>query len=83
MEWAIMVVAIVLITTVGQIYRAKLKHGQGASIASLPDPDAARLREELKALKERIVVLERLATDSNSAISLDREIEKLRAPDRV
>jgi hypothetical protein len=36
----------------------------------------AQLRAELKGMKERLAVLERLATDNNS--SLDREIEKLR-----
>ena len=42
------------------------------------DPDADRLREEVKQLKERIAVLERLATDTNGAVALDREIETLR-----
>jgi hypothetical protein len=42
------------------------------------DADADRLRDEVKTLKDRIAVLERLATDNNSAITLDREIEKLR-----
>ena len=36
------------------------------------------LRSEIKELKERIAVLERLATDTHSAVALDREIEKLR-----
>ena len=37
------------------------------------------LRDELKAMKDRLAVLERLATDSNdSGARLDREIEKLR-----
>ena len=35
-----------------------------------------RLRDEVRALKDRIQVLERIATDSSS--SLDREIESLR-----
>lgn len=42
------------------------------------DPEAGRLREEVKGLKERIAVLERLATDTNRAVDLDREIDKLR-----
>lgn len=38
-----------------------------------------QLRDEMKGLKERIQVLERLATDDESdARRLDREIEKLR-----
>lgn len=42
------------------------------------DPEAGRLRDEVRSLKERIAVLERLATDTNRAVDLDREIEKLR-----
>lgn len=80
----ILVLGIVLITTIGRIYMAK--HGldrRGRRLASgLPDPvgsaEADRSREEIRALKERIAVLERLATDTNSAVALDREIEKLR-----
>jgi hypothetical protein len=37
-----------------------------------------RQRIEIRELKERIQVLERVITDTNSASSLDREIEKLR-----
>ncbi|WP_443019065.1 hypothetical protein [Sphingomonas sp.] len=35
-----------------------------------------RLKEEMKALKERVAVLERIATDRGSL--LDQEIERLR-----
>lgn len=42
--------------------------------------DTRRLRADVQALKDRIAVLERLATDRNSSDSfnLDLEIEKLR-----
>ncbi|WP_390902683.1 hypothetical protein [Sphingomonas oryzagri] len=40
------------------------------------DAENQRLREEVRALKDRIAVLERIATDSST--SLDREIEALR-----
>lgn len=40
------------------------------------DGEAARLREEVKMLKERIHVLERITTDREN--SLSREIEELR-----
>ena len=36
------------------------------------------LQAEIRALKERIQVLERIATDTNRAASLDEEIERLR-----
>lgn len=78
-----MVVAIVAIVTIGGIIRAKHKVGKdwkGNNVV-LHDPEAGRMREEIKALKDRIAVLERLATDETSA--LDREIEKLRERDRA
>lgn len=40
--------------------------------------DAAQIHAEIRALKERIIVLERVITDNSSAASLDREIERLR-----
>jgi hypothetical protein len=40
--------------------------------------EAAAMQSEIRQLKERIIVLERVITDTNSAASLDREIEKLR-----
>lgn len=43
-----------------------------------------RLRGEIRALKERIQVLERVVTDDQTSASrLDREIEKLRGKDNV
>ncbi len=52
-------------------YKSMHRRGDAAE-----DPDAARLREEVRTLKERIAVLERIATDKES--SLEREIERLR-----
>lgn len=78
-----MVVLIVAIVMIASVLRAKYRgnhHGRHSE-TTVRDPDADRLRDEVKQLKERIAVLERLATDSTS--SLDREIEKLRDRDRV
>lgn len=81
----IMVLGIVAITTFGRIYMAK--HGltrtgrrdaRHALVDTQPDPDAESMRVEIRTLKERIAVLERVITDTNSASALDREIEKLR-----
>lgn len=77
-----MVVLIVAIGAVASVLRAKYgirrdNKGNEYSIHQ-PQADATRMREEIKTLKERIAVLERLATDTNSAAALDREIEKLR-----
>lgn len=74
-----MVVLIVAIVTIGGMFRAR--HGgrrglRGETGAS--DAEAHQMREEIRALKERIAVLERVITDTNSTAALDREIEKLR-----
>lgn len=75
-----MVVAIVFIATVGSIIRAKHRVGKDwkGNDVSLGDPDSDRMKDEIVTLKDRIAVLERVITDTNSASSLDREIEKLR-----
>lgn len=82
-----MALGIVIVVTIGRVlsaryglpHRSRRERREGLmSQAALPDPDAERMREEIRTLKERIAVLERLATDTNSAAALDREIEKLR-----
>tara|TARA_R110000824_G_scaffold119672_2_gene273850 strand:- start:1833 stop:2087 length:255 start_codon:yes stop_codon:yes gene_type:complete len=42
------------------------------------DPDADRMREEMKYLKERVAVLEQITTDGHSTKQLENEIEQLR-----
>lgn len=78
-----MVVAIVAITAIASVIRAKYgvlrRHNGEEFIAHAPDPEAERLRAEVKALKDRVAVLERLATDANSA--LEREFDRLRDRD--
>ena len=83
-----MVIAIVAIVTIGSIIRARMGVGrdnQGNEF-SLRDDAAAtenrQLREDIHGLKERIAVLERVITDTNTSSTLDREIEKLRNTDR-
>lgn len=82
-----MVVLIVAISAVASVLRARygiVRRGRGRHAEevyvgkTLPDPDTDRMRDEIRTLKERIAVLERLATDTSSAVQLDREIEKLR-----
>lgn len=74
----IMVVLIVLIVTIGNIYRAKLGIGRRRrSEAAIPDErENAQLRDEVKKLKDRIAVLERITVDKEN--SLERQIEELR-----
>lgn len=77
-----MVVGIVLIVTIGSIVRAK--HGirrdrkGGDYFVAQDTGETKALQAEIRALKDRIQVLERIATDHNRAVSLDEEIEKLR-----
>ncbi len=84
-----MVIGIVLIVTIGSVVRAKYGAHPGGfrGRRGLYGPDAApprddaetkALQAEIRALKDRIQVLERIATDNNRAVSLDEEIEKLR-----
>ena len=73
-----MVIGIVLIIAIAGVLKARYgirqdKHGNEYHVG---DGETRQLREEVKALKERIHVLERIATDQNSA--LEHEIERLR-----
>lgn len=79
-----MVVAIIIVVTIGKVLntRFQAKHGiiedeygnKSAAVSQLSlDQDT-----EVKELKERVKVLERIVTDNDSAMNLDREIEKLR-----
>jgi len=79
-----MVVAIIIVITIGKVLstRYRAKHGvsedkDGNAIIT-HDPDAGRLREEVKYLKDRVATLEEIATDGRSARELENEIEKLR-----
>lgn len=77
-----MVVAIVLITAIAGVMRTKYKAGRGivqdedGTSRRLVDQDAGRMREEINQLKDRIAVLERIATDKSNR--LEDEIEALR-----
>jgi len=76
---AIMVVLIVLITSIAGVLRAKYgirrdRHGNELPIHNSGETE--RMREEIKVLKDRIAVLERIATDRNH--SLEQEFERLR-----
>lgn len=83
-----MVVAIVLIVAIAGVIKARYgvvedKNGNEVYVDRNANAENARLREELKTLKERISVLERLATDDQRSIELDREIAKLRDQTKV
>jgi hypothetical protein len=68
-----MVAVIVVVIMFASVIKARFKY-QGT--ASGDGQETIRMREEVRALKDRIAVLERIATDKDSA--LEREIEQLR-----
>lgn len=83
-----MVVAIVAITAIASVVRAKygvVRTGRGKEEMYIgprhDDADTRAMRDELRALKERVAVLERIATENDRGMNLDREIEKLRSRD--
>ncbi|GAA0301215.1 hypothetical protein GCM10009087_08730 [Sphingomonas oligophenolica] len=81
-----MIAVITVVGTIGSVLRARYgvvrdRHGNDVPIGvdDTAQAENQRLREELRAMKDRLAVLERLATDNdNSGARLDREIEKLR-----
>jgi cell division protein FtsB len=75
---AVLIVAIIVI---GTIIRAKYGYGRygrrrDAGIAAEEHAENLRLRDEVKELKERMKVLERITVDKEN--SLAKEIESLR-----
>lgn len=81
-----MVLGIVIVVTIGRVLSARYggyrgRRRNGAMEAPADDAEARRLREEVRTLKERIAVLERLATDDAGPRALEREIEALRSRD--
>lgn len=77
-----MIVVIVAISAATRIYLAKngvvRRHKGEDYVRPGDEAENQRLREELRSVKERVAVLERIATDNDRGLSLDREIEALR-----
>ena len=88
-----MVVAIIVVITIGNVLksrnggRRRSRGLEGLEGLAEQDPaqrlEAERLREEVRALKERVQVLERVITDNETSLRLDHEIEKLRDKNRI
>ena len=74
----IMVIAIVTIVMIASVVRAVVAGGHRRRLRRDPAEEAEnqRLRDEVKQLKERLAVLERITVEKEN--SLEREIEKLR-----
>lgn len=80
MPWSIafMVIAIVLITTIARFQKEKYRAmGRTGADHAMP-AEAIASREEVRQLKERIAVLERLITDNHGSADLSRQIDELR-----
>ena len=79
-----MVVAIIVVITIGKVLNTRYRASKGIIENEdgydrlAQDPDAAAMKSEMKALRERIAVLERIATDERGSRALEQEIEKLR-----
>jgi hypothetical protein len=75
-----MVAIIVVAVMVASVLRAKYGHGRRGgrdnAVSAEKHAETLRLREEVKALKDRIHVLERIAVEKEDTLS--RQIEELR-----
>lgn len=74
-----MVVMIVLIVMIASVLRSAFglrRNRRDRQGAIQDDPETKRLREEVKSLKERLAVIERITVEKEN--SLEREIENLR-----
>lgn len=83
-----MVVVIVVVCAIASVLKARYgvvedKHGNDVFVHKGNDAENARLQDEVETLKDRIAVLERLATDDQRSIELDREIAQLRDSRKV
>ena len=77
-----MVLGIVFIVMIASVLRAWIRAGrrggevEGEAPATITDYETVRLRDEVKTLKERIAVLERITVEKEN--SLERQIDELR-----
>jgi len=74
-EMVVLIVAIVMIASVFKARHGSRRRGRDGG-EPIEQAETLRLRDEVKQLKERLHVLERITTEKES--SLSREIEELR-----
>jgi hypothetical protein len=84
-KWiVIMVLGIVAITSIARVLRAKYQAPLGivedrkGRVQMLAQPQDSELQREVLDLRERIKVLERIATDDRKSNAIAAEIESLR-----
>jgi hypothetical protein len=84
MNWAVAVVMIVAIISIGQVLQARYRarHGITTDVMGnekpIAPPTNPALEREVEELRERIKVLERIATEDRETKLLSAEIESLR-----
>ena len=88
MGWEEVVIVAIIAMTIGRVLRSRYRaqhgiledrKGNSIALAQAPqDPDSERLKDEVTTLKERVAVLEKIATEDRGARELESEIEKLR-----
>lgn len=71
-----MLVLVAAIVAVAWMFRPRRRQATAHPDEGAAAAENMRLKEELKTLKERVAVLERIATDRGTL--LDQEIERLR-----
>jgi uncharacterized protein YlxW (UPF0749 family) len=71
-----MVAIIVVAVMIASVLRAKYGHRRGSEGEPREQAETLRLREEVKDLKERLKVLERITVEKENALA--REIDSLR-----
>lgn len=83
--WTVfMVLGIVAMTQIARVLRAKYQAQHGivtdhkGRVQMLAQPNDSELQREVETLRERIKVLERIATDGRQTNNLAAEIESLR-----
>jgi uncharacterized protein YlxW (UPF0749 family) len=75
-EMVVLIVVVVMITGVLRSAFGLRRNRRDEKIPKQDDAETQRLRDEVRQLKERLQVLERITVEKES--SLEREIERLR-----
>lgn len=84
MNWAFAVVLIVALVCVAEVLKAKYRARHGITTDAmgnekpLAPPTSPALEREVEELRERVKVLERIATEDTETKRLSAEIESLR-----
>ena len=73
-----MTVLIVLIVAIAKVMSRRYQSLGQQQDRTVQSADAIRAQDEIRQLKDRVAVLERVVTDNHGSLGLNREIERLR-----